>query len=239
MGASNDADELMELERQAATPVAVDINGFNPHASIPYGLTTPQLLAAMNEFLNFLRFVNEQLLTKGMVRLESLLMPANFSSVVSEFMNTSIPKHCPTLVKNTYHNGHPDLLPANTYPGNSVQYGHNGIEVKASRYLSGWQGHNAEESWLMVFVFDCNRPRDTIQGTKPRPFSFVKVVGAQLEESDWKFAGRSATSRRTITATVQKIGYQKMEANWIYRAPDREGLWASEEPEEEEGETHG
>lgn len=211
-------DDLVALERQAVIPVPVDGGSFNPNAVIPYGLTTTQLDAAMNEFLNFLRFVNEQLLSKGMVRLESLLMPANFSSVVSEFMNTSIPKHCPSLVKNTYHNGHPDLLPANTYPRDSVQYGHTGIEVKASRYLRGWQGHNAEESWLMVFVFDCNRPRDTAQGVSPRPFSFVKVVGAQLEESDWKFAGRSATSRRTITATVTPTGYAKMEANWLYRA---------------------
>lgn len=227
-------DDLVALERQAVTPMPIDATGFNPKAEIPHGLTTSQLHEAMNEFQNFLRFVNEQLLSKGMVRLESLLMPANFSSVVSEFMNTSIPKHCPTLVKNTYHNGHPDLLPANTYPKDSVQYGHTGIEVKASRYLRGWQGHNAEESWLMVFVFDCNRPRDTAQGVKPRPFSFVKVVGAQLEESDWKFAGRSATSRRTITATVTPTGYAKMEANWLYRTPSTTGLWAPEEPEEED-----
>ena len=231
-------DDWAALERQAITPTPIDQSGFNPDAVIPYGLTTSQLHAAMIEFQNFLRFVNEQLLSKEMVRLESLLMPANFSSVVSEFMNTSIPKHCPTLAKNTYHNGHPDLLPANTYAGDSVQYGHNGIEVKASRYLRGWQGHNAEESWLMVFVFDCNRPRDTVQGVKPRPFSFVKVVGAQLQESDWKFAGRSATSRRTITATVTPVGYAKMEANWLYRAPGNMVLSTPEEPEEE-GETLG
>lgn len=227
-------DDLVALERQAVTPTPVDAKGFNPNAVIPYGLTTTQLHAAMNEFQNFLRFVNEQLLSKDMVRLESLLMPANFSSVVSEFMNTSIPKHCPTLAKNTYHNGHPDLLPANTYHGNSVQYGHDGIEVKASRYLRGWQGHNAEQSWLMVFVFDCDRPRDTAQGVAPRPFGFVKVVGAQLEEADWKFAGRSATSRRTITATVTPTGYAKMEANWLYRAPTTTGHWAPEEPEQED-----
>jgi hypothetical protein len=44
-------------------------------------------------------------------RLESFFMPANFSSVDSEFMNVSIPQFCPTLAKNTYHTGHPDLLP--------------------------------------------------------------------------------------------------------------------------------
>ena len=43
------------------------------------------------------------------------------------------------------------------------------------------------------------------------------MVGAQLEESDWKFAGRNETSRRTITAAVMPSGYAKMLANWIYR----------------------
>lgn len=231
-------DDLVALERQAVAPTPIDESCFNPNAVIPHGLTLQQLTAAMNEFRDFLRFVSEQLLSKGMVRLESLLMPANFSSVVSEFMNTSIPKHCPTLVKNAYHNGHPDLLPANAYPNDSVQYGHTGIEVKASRYRKSWQGHNAEESWLMVFVFDCNRPRDTAQGVPPRPFSFVKVVGAQLETSDWKFSGRSGTSRRTITASVTPTGYAKMEANWIYRATklSPQATLFPPEPDDDEGE---
>jgi hypothetical protein len=106
-----------------------------------------------------------------------------------------------------------------TYPGNAVQYAHERIEIKASRYPSGWQGHNAEESWLMVFVFDSNRPSDAEKGIAPRPFRFVKVVGAQLQREDWSFSGRSETSRRTITASVTPAGYAKMEANWIYRAP--------------------
>jgi len=46
------------------------------------------------------------------------------------------------------------------------------------------------------------------------------VVAADLKKSDWKFAGRSAESRRTITASVTQSGYDKMVANWIYMAPD-------------------
>jgi hypothetical protein len=33
---------------------------------------------------------------------------------------------------------------------------------------------------------------------------------------DWAFSGRSATSRRTITASVTQGGVQKMKANWVY-----------------------
>ncbi len=128
----------------------------------------------MDEFINFLGFINQQLYTKGIQRFESMLMPANFSSMVGEFMCACIPKYCPTLVKNLYHNGHPDLIPASYFPNDSIQYAEEGIEIKGSRYLKGWQGHNPENAWLMVFVFSSNRPADSSKGIKPKPFRFIK-----------------------------------------------------------------
>ena len=71
----------------------------------------------------------------------------------------------------------------------------------------------------MVFCFDANTSRDVGQGIEPKPFRFIKVVGAKLLKSDRQFSGRSATSRRTITASVKRSGFDKMEANWIYYAP--------------------
>jgi hypothetical protein len=147
-------------------------------------------------------------------------MPANFSSMVGEFMAAAIPKYCKTVAKNRYHNGHPDLLPKGHYTGNSILHGSEGIELKASRRASGWQGHNPEDVWLMVFVFDADGSRDEVQGIEPRPFRFLKVLGAKLEKSDWQFSGRSSTSRRTITASVKRSGFEKMEANWIYRSSE-------------------
>jgi hypothetical protein len=155
-----------------------------------------------------------------MDRLEDMLMPANFSSIVGEFMTASIPKHCQTIAKNTYHNGHPDMVPTGKYEKNAAKHaGADGIEVKASRYVRGWQGHNAEDVWLMVFSFEGGRPSDKGKGIKRAPFRFLQVCGALLEKNDWQFAGRSATSRRTITATVKPSGYDKMMANWIYKSP--------------------
>jgi hypothetical protein len=209
-----------ELEIAACTPRPVTATGFNLSAVIPFGLTTEHLRLAMNDFVNFLGFINTQLRTKEIERLETMLMPANFSSMVGEFMNSSIPKYCPTLVKNQYHNGHPDLIPAGRFPNNAVQHADEGIEIKGSRYLKGWQGHNPEDTWLMVFVFDSSRPVDSAKGIAPKPFQFLMVVGARLTKADWLFAGRSETSRRTITASVTKSGYEKMLANWIYKAPD-------------------
>jgi hypothetical protein len=210
---------VYDLEASAAIPAPLDINGFNAHASIPYGCTIPAIQESMQSFLDFIGFINQQLHAKTMPRLESLLMPANFSSVVSEYISATLPRFSPTLVKNGWHNGHPDLLPKGRYPNDAAQHAPEGIELKASRYLKGWQGHNAEDVWLMVFAFTSNRPSDTSSGIAPHPFRFVKVVGAQLEKADWQFAGRSATSRRTITATVTASGYAKLDQNWLYYDP--------------------
>jgi hypothetical protein len=207
-------------EKEACAPTPINRKGFNSAAVLPYGLTTVHVQRAMAEFLIFLGFINGQLFTKKINRLESFMMAANFSSLVGEFMSATIPKNCPTLVKNRYHNGHPDLLPIGKFPRDAMQHGTEGIEIKASRYGRGWQGHNAEDAWLMVFVFDGNtsqRDKETNETQAPRPFQFVKVVGAQITKSDWLFSGRSETSRRTITASVTRSGYEKMEANWIYR----------------------
>ena len=200
------------------TPEKPDEAGFNSGAIIPFGVTTNHIKRAMEEFTDFLGFIDTQLLDKGTARLEDMLMPANFSSMVGEFMSAGIPKYCKTVVKNQYHNGHPDLLPVGKYAGNAAQHaGKDGIEIKASRYVRGWQWHNPEDAWLMVFVFQGGRPTDKAKGIKPVRFRFLMVVGALLSKNDWLFAGRSGTSRRTITASVTRIGLDKMMENWIYK----------------------
>lgn len=208
-----------QAEFAACNPEPVRIEHFNPKVVIPYGVTTEHICAAMNDFISFMQMVNVRLHENSSPRFETMLMPANFSSIVGEFITANLPKHSPGLVKNRYHNGHPDMLPAGRFTKDSQQYCHEGIEVKASRYLKSWQGHNAEECWLMVVMFDANRAVDEASGVGPMPFRFLRVVGAQLTKDDWKFAGRSETSRRTITASVTNSGYQKMMANWIYNAP--------------------
>jgi len=204
------------LEKATCTPIPVNPSLFNLNCKLPYGLATEHIHQAMNEFLDFLGFVNRQLYTKGIPRLESFLMPANFSSIVGEFISITIPKFCLGLVKNQYHNGHPDLIPMGKFPNNAVQYSNQGIELKGSRHLSGWQGHNPESIWLMVFCFDSNTSNDKRKGIFPKPFRFKGVYAGKLNKKDWAFSGRSVTSRRTITASVNRGGVNKMKANWIY-----------------------
>ncbi|MBN1995641.1 MAG: hypothetical protein JW953_23335 [Anaerolineae bacterium] len=208
---SEDKNEIL-----ACIPKPVNPNCFNPSYTLPYDLTTEHIHRAMNDFLDFLGFINQQLRTKDIPRLETFLMPANFSSIVGEFMNMSIPKYCSGLVKNLYHNGHPDLIPKGLFPNDAVQYASEGIEIKGSRHKSGWQGHNPESIWLMVFYFDSNTSRDKGKGVAPKPFCFKGVYAAKLNKNDWTFSGRSGTSRRTITASVNQPGVKKMKENWLY-----------------------
>jgi hypothetical protein len=122
---------MISKEAAACKPVALNPNGFNPNAQIPYGVELEHVRKAMQEFIEFLGFINGQLHTKKIERLESFLMPANFSSMVGEFMVAAIPKHCKALIRNKYHNGHPDLIPAGHYPGDSILHA---TSVKRSGY---------------------------------------------------------------------------------------------------------
>jgi len=198
-------------------PLPISETGFNSNCVLPHNCTIDHIKRAMNDFIDFLTFINAQLYTKEMKRFETMIMPANFSSMVGEFMAAEIPKYCKTLVKNTYNNGHPDLIPKDRYPNNAILHGPEGIEIKASRHSSGWQGHNPEDVWLLVFVFDSNTQADEANNATKKPFRIVKVVGNEVKKGDWNFSGRSETSRRTITASITRSGYEKMERNWIYK----------------------
>ena len=207
-------------EVRACTPVPLDPHCFNPQVELPHGLEPEHVARAMRDLLDFFGHINTTLYENDMQRFECIAMPANMSSIVGEFMHTRIPKYCESLTQNTYHNGHPDLIPAGRYPEDAVQYGDYGIEVKASRYGSGWQGHNVEECWLMVVHYAANRPKDVRDesGAAPFPFQFRGIYIAELEEEDWSFSGRSGESRRTITASVLASGRDKMKENYVYDA---------------------
>jgi|GEM_PF-3347514 len=153
------SDELL-----ACTPTTVDTACFNNQAILPYNLTVEHIHLAMDSFTAFLGYINKELYTRRLKRLESMFMQANFSSLVGEYMKSTIPTFCTNIVTNRHHNGHPDLIPIDYYPNNDVEHGSQGIEIKGSRYTGNWQGHNAEDCWLMVFVYDSNRPENAEKG---------------------------------------------------------------------------
>ncbi|MYF21134.1 MAG: hypothetical protein F4218_11145, partial [Synechococcus sp. SB0677_bin_5] len=92
----------------------------------------------MNAFIDFIGFIKQQLHDRSVPRLETMLTPATFSSIFGEFMASTIPKHCPTIAKNSYHNSHPDLMPKGMLPNDTVQYTQETPVVDKVRRRMGW-----------------------------------------------------------------------------------------------------
>lgn len=104
------------LEHAACTPVPLNIEDFNPTVQIPYGCSREHVHRAMHEFVEFLGFVNEQLYSRRITRLEAMLMPANFSSIVGEFMTIAIPKNAPHSLKINIITDIPISFPPGSFP---------------------------------------------------------------------------------------------------------------------------
>lgn len=190
---------------------------FNFAAQLPYGLTVTEVKAAINAAYDLLHDLNVFLVSRGYSRLEDLLLGNAFAGFLSEVLVKSLADHSSALVRNTYVGGYPDLILPGVYPDNAVLKATEGIEVKASKQRGGWQGHNPEEGWIMVFRYTIDT--ETIPIEDREPTEVVEVLAARLEMSDWSFSGRSETSRRTITASINRYGMQKLRANPIYRHP--------------------
>lgn len=186
--------------------------GFKNAVDLPYGLRVGEIKAAIDELYDFFYNVNGFLVAKGWECLEEMLAAAALSGLVSELFVSAVAKQSSTLVKNRWHNGRPDLIPAGYYENDRAQRGEAGIEVKASGRDGSWQGHNREKGWLMLCQY-----KSSVGPNGLSPLKVVRVLCAELAEEDWKFSGRNEGSRRTPTATISKA---KLVAGIVYSDPD-------------------
>ena len=83
---------------------------------------------------------------------------------------------------------------------------------------SGWQGHNAEASWLLIFQYAIDIVTDPVEDRFPT--EIIKVMCAKLELDHWSFSGRNEGSRRTPTASIRKVGTELLHAATVYQRPD-------------------
>lgn len=196
-------------------PTQLDPRYVNRRASLPYGLRIDEIEKAVAETYRLLHGLNDYLLGAGFLSLEDLLLGNSLSGIISEFLVKNIARVSTTLETNLKVGGHPDLLPRGHYTSNLVQKGDEGIEVKSSIQAGGWQGHNPEECWLMIFQYAVGEQED---GTK-LPLTFVEILCAEVTQSDWSFSGRIGASRRTPTASVTASGVEKLRQNFLYRLP--------------------
>jgi hypothetical protein len=163
-------------------------------------------------------FIDTQLRAQKMARFEDILMAANFNGMVGEFMSRTIPKYCRTVVKNTRHNGRPDLLPAGKYLNDAAQHaGTDGIEIRASRYLKSWQTHKAEDMWLLMFVFQSGRVNPKV--SEPVGFKFLIVAGGPITKADWP-ARKPEASHAISGESVTTSAAERLMSNWIYKCKE-------------------
>ena len=73
----SDRDSGDGPEARACTPHPVVSQGFDDSVELPYDLKIEHIRLAMQEFIEFLGFINGQLYSRDYLRLEALLMPAN------------------------------------------------------------------------------------------------------------------------------------------------------------------
>ncbi|MGH8065709.1 MAG: hypothetical protein ACRERE_10860 [Candidatus Entotheonellia bacterium] len=191
---------------------------WNYNCQLPYGLTTDPIRLAVEDVYNFFYRINSLLVEQeGLDFFESLVLGNTLSGMMSELLVKRISAHSTTVARNILVGGHPDLIPYGIYRGDSTLRGVEGIEVKTSRQDGGWQGHNPEVGWLMVFRYkmgDQSQPFEERQ-----PIQFVQILAAPLEFEDWSLAERGAESRRTRTTSINRRGMHKLRSNPVYQDP--------------------
>jgi len=192
----------------------VDASNLNTAAVLPYELRLQDFQMAMQDVYDFFYDVNSHLTEKGLQRLDDMLRPAIMSGVLSDMVTASLAKHSRVLRENQYFNGHPDLIVQGVYPGNAVQSGTEGVEIKTTRKRGGAvDTHGAREQWLCVFVYAVDTESEP--AVDRRPMTFTEVYLGHVSTSDFRRNPRGELGTRT--ATLHKDGLQGFRENWIYR----------------------
>ncbi|UKE54993.1 hypothetical protein [Xanthomonas graminis] len=187
---------------------------FNEAAVLPYQLRLKDFELAVQDIYDFFYDVNSALIGKGLQRMDDMLRPAIMSGLLSDMLTASLAKHSRVLTKNRYFNGHPDLLVKGVYPGNSVQAGTDGVEIKTTRKSGGAvDTHGARDQWMCVFVYSVDVKGEP--AIDREPMVITEIYLGQVTRDDFRKNARGELGTRT--ATLHKQGVAKLRENWIYK----------------------
>lgn len=195
---------------------------FNPDADLPYGVTPGEVRTAIKEFYDFYDDLNRFLMREDHGRIETVLRANNaLSDFIGNVATEELAQASDSLIINQKQDGFPDILPVDNEEyaekDYEVHHGLEGIETKCSKSNGGWQAHNNEEAWFVVFRYERGDPEAELQDMEP--IQLVQVLAGSLNEDDWSHSGRSEDSRRTITSSIISSGMYKLRSNPIYEAP--------------------
>ncbi|AHG00728.1 hypothetical protein HALLA_05790 [Halostagnicola larsenii XH-48] len=200
-----------------------DEDWFNPNANLPYGVTPEEVKIAIREFYDFYDDLNRFLMREDHGRIETVLRANNaLSDFIGNVATEELAQASDSLTINQKQDGFPDILPVDhdgyAEQNYEVHHGDHGIETKCSKSNGGWQAHNNEEAWFVVFRYERGDPEVDLQDMEP--IRLVQVLAASLNEDDWSHSGRSGDSRRTITSSIISSGMYKLRSNPIYEDPE-------------------
>ncbi|NIB98042.1 hypothetical protein [Halobacterium sp. R2-5] len=196
---------------------------FNPNANLPYGVQPEEVRTAIKEFYDFYDDLNRFLMREDHGRIETVLRANNaLSDFIGNVATEELAQASDALIANQKQDGFPDILPVDNeeYAAQDfeIHHGDEGIETKCSKSSGGWQAHNNEEAWFVVFRYTRGDPEADLDDMEP--IRLVQVLAASLNEDDWSHSGRSEDSRRTITSSIIASGMYKLRSNPIYEDPD-------------------
>lgn len=204
---------LLQWPFMPVTRQLVDSTKFNAKAVYPCGLRELDFKAAMQDVYDFFYDINSFFVEKRLPRLEEVLRGAILSGVVSDMLTASLGKHARNLVRNRYHNGHPDLIVGGHYPENAVKAGSEGVEIKATRKRGGAvDTHGARKQWMCVFVYEVDEVTEPAYDR--RPLRFREVYLTEVVPDDFRRNPRGELGTRT--ATLDRRGIAKLRRGWIY-----------------------
>ena len=188
---------------------------FNATAVLPYALRLKDFESALQDIYDFFFDVNSSLVSRGLERLDDMLRPAIMSGVLSDMLTASMAKHARSLTVNNYFNGHPDLVVKGIYPENRIQAGSEGVEIKTTRKAGGAvDTHGARDQWMCVFVYTVDTTSEP--AIDREPMTFTEVYLGQVSLGDFRKNARGELGTRT--ATLHRLGIEKLRKNWIYKA---------------------
>ncbi|HEY2353499.1 MAG TPA: hypothetical protein VGH79_01190 [Gaiellaceae bacterium] len=204
---------------EASTDPAGAVQARSLPWGLPYHLTPQDVLRLVQDLHRLLFDLNNQLDERGYEPLERLLDAAGFSGLISRATADRLARASTALVLNRYHNGYPDLLPRDTYAGDSVQHGdRGGLEIKASRNEGGWQAHGPREGWFCLVQFEIHLD-EAVAGRDREPTRVRGVYIAELAKEDWSWQPARAGRIRSGTATVKPSGAEKLRSGAVWVDP--------------------
>jgi hypothetical protein len=206
----------MSERRPTMKREVVNPEWFNQSIELPYELRIKDFELAMQDVYDFFYDVNILLTRKGLHRLDDMLRKQTMSGIISDMLTASLAAHSRGLTENKYHNGHPDLVKQGRYPGNAVQSGTEGVEIKTTRKRGGAvDTHGARNQWMCVFVYATDH--ETEPAVDRRPMRFVEVYLGQVAIADFRRNARGELGTRT--ATLSAAGIAKLRKCWVYKVP--------------------